>query len=187
MFLRKRPTPTAVETFLAASREASLSYGPVGLAGRGDRAFLLDECQVVVGRGERDFARARTALLRWAQFDVGWAEVFPVRAPVEVGAVVAVLIRHLGFWSLNGARVVYVSDAPHEFAFAYGTLTTHAECGEELFQVAIAPETGDVIYRIRAASRPHALLTWLGYPVARVLQARFRRDSCAAMTRATAR
>ena len=46
--------------------------------------------------------------------------------------------------------------------------------------------SGQVIYRIHAISRPRAALARLGYPIARYLQARFRRDSVAAMTRAVA-
>ena len=99
----------------------------------------------------------------------------------------AVLIRHLGLWSLNGSRVLYqvgsLDDKDH-FGFAYGTLVNHAEAGEELFEVFIDPETDEVVYRIRAASRPRAVLARLGRPVARALQARFRRDSTAAMARA---
>ncbi len=66
-----------------------------------------------------------------------------------------------------------------------GTLTNHAEAGEELFEVFIDPQTDDVMYRIRAISWPQATLARVGQPIVRVLQARFRRDSAAAMERAT--
>jgi uncharacterized protein (UPF0548 family) len=94
--------------------------------------------------------------------------------------VVAVGIRHLGFWSLNGCRVVYHTTS----GYAYGTLPTHAEAGEELFEVLLEPRTEAVVYRIRATSRPFALIARLGQPIVRALQARFRRDSAAAMARA---
>ncbi len=78
-----------------------------------------------------------------------------------------------------------VADETHaRFGFAYGTLTNHAENGEELFEVFLDTQTDDVIYRIRAVSRPQAALARMGYPVVRHLQARFRRDSAAAMRRA---
>ena len=81
--------------------------------------------------------------------------MFPSRPSLEPGTNIAVLIRHLGFWSLNGGRVVYeLPRSDHEFGYAYGTLTSHAEAGEEI------------------------------HPIARLLQARFRRDSADAMTRA---
>lgn len=100
----------------------------------------------------------------------------------------AVLIRHFGFWSLNGCRVLYTVGGLNDvarFGFAYGTLTNHAEAGEELFEVFMDPQTGDVKYRIRAISRPQAMLARVGQPIVRVLQARFRRHSAEAMKRAT--
>jgi uncharacterized protein (UPF0548 family) len=104
------------------------------------------------------------------------------------GTVVAVLIRHLGFWSLNGCRVVYEAGSPSDgsrFGYAYGTLTNHAEAGEELFEILIDPATEIVSYYIRAASWPRALAK-LGQPIVRALQARFRAHSAAAMKRVVA-
>ncbi|PYS27408.1 MAG: DUF1990 domain-containing protein, partial [Acidobacteria bacterium] len=60
----------------------------------------------------------------------------------------------------------------------------HAEMGEEIFQISISPGSEEVSYRIRAASRPRAALARIGYPITRLLQSRFRRDSIAAMRRA---
>ena len=39
------------------------------------------------------------------------------------------------------------------------------------------PTDETVAYEIRAVSRPHAVLAWLGYPVSRHLQSTFRRES----------
>ena len=188
MFLARRPTPQKIERFLHDSQGLPLSYGPIGIVTTSPVHRRLDQASVVVGHGLADFERARTALVAWKQFDIGWVETFPRHAPVTAGTVVAVLIRHFGFWSLNGCRVVYdagsSSDAAR-FGFAYGTLTNHAESGEELFEVFIDPQTHDVVYRIRAISWPQTALTRVGQPVVRVLQARFRRDSMAAIARAT--
>jgi uncharacterized protein (UPF0548 family) len=188
MFMARRPCAEAVDRFLLASQDLPLSYGPVGIVRSQTARQRLDEETVAIGRGETEFERARAALLAWKQFDIGWVETFPRHAPVAVGTVVAVLIRHLGFWSLNGCRVLYGVGGPDDaarFGFAYGTLTNHAEAGEELFEVFIDPETDEVKYRIRAVSWPHAMLARVGQPIVRVLQARFRRDSAAAMKRAT--
>jgi len=186
MFLGHRPSPLEVEAFIAASRRLPLSYEPVGLAKQDRAGFRVDEQEMVVGRGEAAFERAKVALTEWRHFELGWIEVFPALAAVAPGTVVAVLVRHLGFWSMNGCRVVYTiaGGDSREFGFAYGTLTNHAERGEELFKVSLRPGTGEVTYAIRAASRPRALLARLGYPVTRSLQARFRRDSTAAIARA---
>lgn len=188
MFLTHRPSPQDVARFLDASRDLPLSYTPVGLAQSGASGFLVDEAIVAVGTGDAAFACASAALTEWRHFDLGWVKLHPRPAGITDGAVVAVAIRHFGFWSLNGCRVVYSTSDPRQstFGFAYGTLTNHAECGEEIFEVRLHPGTGEVTYRIRAVSRPRAPLARLGYPLARMLQARFRRDSAAAMCRAIA-
>jgi uncharacterized protein (UPF0548 family) len=188
MFLARRPTPDVIDRFLRESQDLPLSYGPIGIVRARTAGRDVDEMTVVIGRGQGDFERARAALLAWNQFDIGWVETFPRRAPVAVGTVVAVLIRHLGFWSLNGCRVLYNVGSPADvarFGFAYGTLTNHAESGEELFEVFIDPRTEDVVYRIRATSRPQATLARFGQPIVRVLQERFRQQSAAAMKHAT--
>jgi len=189
MFFARRPTAVDIERFLDASRDLPLSYAPIGIV-RERPAGRFDEELVSIGHGDDDLERARAALMAWKQFDIGWVEAFPKGAAVNAGTVVAVLIRHFGFWSLNGCRVLYPaesSEGERRFGFAYGTLTNHAESGEELFEVFIDPQRGDVMYRIRAISRPQAPLARLGQPIVRALQARFRRDSGAAMKRATAR
>ena len=186
MFLVRRPSAERIARFVRESQELPLSYGPIGLLKTGAARSDVDETSVAIGRGEADFARARAALMAWKQFDIGWGEVFPPHAPIAVGTTVAVLIRHLGFWSLNGCRVVYPTgdSGGSTFGFAYGTLTNHAESGEELFEVSLDPATGEVSYRIRAVSRPRAALAALAFPYTRLLQARFRRDSALAVRRA---
>ena len=184
MFLLTRPSQAAIDRFVGASGRHDLSYGAVGVTKPGTTRSL-DEADVVIGRGPADFARAQQALLEWRQFDLGWVELHPRSASVDVGTNVAVLIRHLGFWSLNGCRVVYHSEQSNtRYGYAYGTLSTHAESGEELFEVSMDHMSGDVIYRIRATSGPQAMLTWLGQPYVRLLQARFRRESALAMQQA---
>src|SRR4051812_42726312 len=187
MFLARRPTRSVIDRFIRESQDLPLSYGPVGIVRTRTAGQHLDELAVAVGHGQADFERARAALLGWKQFDIGWVETFPRHAPVAVGTIVAVLIRHLGFWSLNGCRVLYSVGSPSDvarFGFAYGTLTNHAESGEELFEVFIDPSTEDVVYRIRAISWPQAMLARVGQPIVRVLQRRFRDQSAAAMKRA---
>ena len=187
MFLIRRPSPPAIERFLRESQDLPLSYGPVGVV-RAEHCVNVDEAMVPIGHGTADFERARAALLAWKQFDMGWVELFGQRAPFAVGSVVAVLIRHLGFWSLNGCRVVYSIGDERDglrFGYAHGTLSNHAESGEEIFEVFVDPKTEDVMYRIRATSWPNAMLARAGQPIVRLLQARFRRHSAIAMRRAT--
>jgi uncharacterized protein (UPF0548 family) len=187
MFLARRPTRQMLDDFAEESRRLPLSYTQMGLAKASPVGYDLDETTVTIGQGEAAFERAKAALAAWKHFDFSWVAMSPRAASIEPGSVVAVLIRHLGFWSLNGCRVVYgLGDRSHgpTFGFAYGTLSNHAEEGEEIFEVSMHPDTHEVIYRIRAVSRPRVVLARLGYPVVRMLQARFRRDSGEAMRQA---
>jgi uncharacterized protein (UPF0548 family) len=187
MFLTHRPSQRELEEFIDQSRHLPLSYDPIGIARQSPAGFSVDEASAVIGKGKQAFERARIALAEWRQFDLGWVELFPPDASIEPGSVVAVLVHHLGFWSLNGCRVVYgVGDVQSgaNFGFAYGTLANHAEMGEEIFEVFLEPESGDVVYRIRAVSNPRAALARIGYPITRVFQERFRKNSIRALRRA---
>ena len=187
MFLARYPSLHVIERFLHGCRGLPLSYGePIDLLQPATDGRVLDDALVPIGRGAEDFARAREALMTWRHLDVGWVRVFPHDAPVEVGTDVAVLFRHLGFWSLNGCRILYEAapaDDATRFGFAYGTLSNHAIGGEELFEVYLDHEAGTVFYRIRATSWPRAMLARAGIPIVRTLQRKFRRDSAAAMAR----
>jgi uncharacterized protein (UPF0548 family) len=187
-FQLRRPSREDVERCLSEARELPLSYAPVGIAEQGAPGFRLDERVTVVGSGEAAYGRATRALTEWRQFELGWVELLPRGAPISPGTTVVVSVYHLGFWSLNGCRVVYRVGAPDgaEFGFAYGTLANHAEIGEEIFKVRLSRETGQVSYVIRAVSKPGAALARIGYPLVRSLQARFRRESTVALRRAIA-
>jgi uncharacterized protein (UPF0548 family) len=187
MFLIRRPSPREIADFLDQSRGLPLSYDPIGIAKESPPGFNSDLANTVIGHGRETFERAKMALARWRHYEMGWVELFPADASIETGTEVGVLVHHLGFWSLNGCRVVYgIGDRQSEtnFGFAYGTLTNHAEMGEEIFEVLFDPESANVVYRIRAVSRARAPLARLGYPITRYFQERFRRDSDAALRRA---
>ena len=118
-----------------------------------------------------------------------WVRLCWPTALIAEGSNVAVLARHIGCFWLNACRIVYVidQDGPTKrFGFAYGTLTEHAESGEERFLVEWDSETDAVSYDLLAFSRPHQLLSRIGYPLARRLQKQFAADSKTAMARAVA-
>jgi uncharacterized protein (UPF0548 family) len=107
----------------------------------------------------------------------------PTPHPRE-GLVFVAQIAHFGFHSLNGCRVIAVVDdqAPiRRYGFAFGTLPSHEERGEERFVVSFDPATNQVRYDVRAFSRPRGRLARIGAPIARALQARFQRETCEAM------
>ena len=174
MFFARVPSALDVERFLTDCRERPLSYSGSGPAG-----FQIDTETTNLGAGQRTFVLAVRALRAWRHFDLGWVRVFPPDAPLAAGVVVAVRIKHMSFWSLNGCRVASVFGSEHErsFGFTYRTLTNHAECGAETFTLVWDAATDAVSYTIHAISRPRSIVTKLGFPYVRVLQARFRRDS----------
>jgi len=128
------------------------------------------------------------AIRGWQMFNMPWVRLYWPTTPIRVGANVALLVHHFGFYSLNAARIVYVvnEEGPiAQYGFAYGTLTEHAERGEERFTVERNQSEGMVWYKILAFSRPNKTLARLGYPMSRMLQRRFAEGSKAAMVRAT--
>jgi len=182
----RRPEDAELARWLAAQHDSPLTYDPSALAdGRVPPGWDHDHHRACLGRGDATFARARAALERWAQFELGWVRAFPRDTPIARGACVAVLVRVAGVTFVNAARIVRVVDEPGaRFGFAYGTLARHAECGEESFTIERDPADDSVWYDVRARSRPRRLWIRLGRPWVRRLQRRFAVDSLAAMQRA---
>lgn len=189
MFL-SRPSPASIRSFLATQSPLNFSYSAVGsTAAKPPADFTLDQSRVKLGEGEAVFAAAKTAFRSWKQFDLGWVEATPSDTRIEKDAMVAIVARSVGLWTLNACRIVYVVDEDGpvcRFGLAYGTLPGHMETGEERFLVEWDRASGEVSYDILAFSRPRHILSRLAYPWTRYLQARFRRDSSDALRRAIA-
>jgi uncharacterized protein (UPF0548 family) len=190
VFRLTRPGRARVDAFLAAQRGAGHSYPEVG-ATRGGSApagYTVDRTRVRLGAGAGTFRRAADALRAWRMAALGWSSVHPAGASIAPGVTVAVVVRHYGFWSMNACRIVYVldedADGVRRTGFAYGTLTDHAEVGEERFAVEWHRADDGVWYDLYAFSRPGHPLARLGSPLARRLQRRFARGSAEAMLRA---
>jgi uncharacterized protein (UPF0548 family) len=82
--------------------------------------------------------------------------------------------------------VVYLinEDGPvKKFGFAYGTLASHVERGEERFTIEWHADDDSVWYDILAFSRPNKFIVKLGLPLTRMLQKRFARDSLAVLAK----
>lgn len=183
MFHLRPPTDPEIAAFLRAQAPLEFTYPETGATATTPPAeYVVDHIRIRLGTGEQIFRRAKSGLLGWKQFDLGWLKAFPTSTPIHSGEVVAVVARALGVYSLNAARIVYVVDEPRKFGFAYGTLPGHVEQGEERFLVEITDDDS-VWYDILAYSQPKHLLTKIGYPFVRRLQKRFGRESAAAMLR----
>jgi len=186
MFCLSRPDRNAIAAFLSAQQDQTFSYPEVGSSQQQTpNGYVTDHNRIELGKGVETFERAKRAVRNWKMFDIPWIDLCWPDTPVERGVGVAVLISHLGFWSLNACRIVYVIDehGPSEkYGFAYGTLPDHGERGEERFTVEINSDQ-TVWYDLYAFSRPN-MLARLTYPYTRLLQKRFASDSKAAMQRA---
>jgi uncharacterized protein (UPF0548 family) len=188
MLSLRRPSTERIRNFLTGQSKLGLTYTAIGATATVPPAgYAVNHTRVKLGEGEKVFAKARTALERWVQFRLGWVEAYPPETQLRTGEVVALIARPFGLWSLNACRIVYVMDEPgpvRQFGFAYGTLPDHAATGEERFLVEWDQASGEVWYDILAFSRPHQLLSRLGYWYMRRVQRRFGSESAAAMIRA---
>lgn len=186
MFFLTRPAPAALDRILADCADAPLTYAAVGATRSTPPAgYYVDRYDAELGRGEDAFARARAAVDRFVMYPRPWTHVHRSFEKPHDGAMFVAVIRHLGFWSANPARIVYTMDEAdahtRRYGFALGTALGHAETGEERFEVSWDTRTNLVSYRVVAFSRPHELLARLGTPIARALQKRFARQSRQAM------
>lgn len=189
MILFRRPPVSVVQRFLRDQQELPFSYGDVGATkGVPPEGYVVDHSRVRLGGRPETYRAAVAAVRRWEMFRMPWLELFPSDAPIAAGSTVVILVPIAGAWWLNAARIAYVVDETTSsglrFGFAYGTLREHAECGEERFLVEQNAGDGSVWYDLLAFSRPNHPLVRLGYPLVRMLQKRFARDSLQAMTRA---
>lgn len=165
----------------AAAREFDYTYAEVGSTR--DPAFPpgyhADRYEIDLGAGVAVFDRAVLGLRRWEAHRGAGARVAPPEAVIAPGEVVLVALG-LPFASMVApCRIVYVTDEPNRFGFAYGTVTGHPESGEESFHV-VRTDSG-ARFEVAAFSRAVHPLARLGSPVARHLQKRVTNRYLAAL------
>jgi uncharacterized protein (UPF0548 family) len=189
MLLLSMPRDNDLRKFLSEQQNHPFSYSTPGMTrAPAPGGFNVDHNRVRLGEGADTFARAKHALQEWRMFDLRWVKLFWPDSPIEVGTSVAVVVHHLGFWSLNACRIVYVidEDGPvRKYGFAYGTLPDHMESDEELFSIEWRRDDDSVWYDILAFSKPRHLLARIGYPLSRMMQKRFAKDSLQTMLAST--
>lgn len=176
--LFSKPTEKFLLKFHKAQAKLPFSYAAQAATQDLDfpKGYNHDRYKAFLGKGEDCWQAAKAALSNWQMFPKAWTRIYPSNAPQTVGQTVVVIIKLGPIYWLNGAKVVYRLDEDRQFGFAYGTLTNHAEEGEELFLVS-RDEEGQVFFELKAFSLPHHPLAKLGKPVVRRLQKRFARDA----------
>jgi len=206
VFYLTKPDGKQIEDFRRRAGASDFTYPSVG-ATRTETlpsGYVVDRNRVALGTGRATFEKAVAALQRWEMFNLGWVKLMS-QVPPQEGLVVAIRCSHLGFWSLNACRVIYVvneiggttgdaaipageaaavSEGMITFGFGYGTLKDHAESGEERFLIQWDSKDDTVYYDILAFSKSAKLVVRMGYWFGRSLQLRFARDSKQVMQRA---
>jgi uncharacterized protein (UPF0548 family) len=170
VILVRRPAGTFIEQYRLERMDVPTTCSPTSEPLNG---FHRDNVGITLGQGDEAFERARGGLQDWEAHRGAGVEVFPTRADIREGEVVAILTRQLGLWVLAACRIESTIDNESTFGFTYATLPDHPERGYESFT--IRRQGDDVTFEINAASRPGIPLVRLGAPVTRILQKRTTR------------
>jgi len=145
-----------------------------------------DTLEVEIGVGDEAWERAKEGIRHWVPFDLAWSAI-ATRGNIpkpELDVVVHATI--LGLHFTVACRVVsihdYEDDSSARFGFTYGSLMSHVETGEELFEV-VRDSAGRVSYRIDVMARPSRWYTRVTTPLVDHYRRRFRADSAEAIRR----
>lgn len=170
---RRHLNGTATRALVERSRDAELTYEPVGMSlgwrpvPQGYRDVVSER---VVGHGEEQFRKIGYALMHWEINRKAGFHVQPQHPAVREGERVAVAMPLLGVLSITApCRVVAVVAEGDLVGFAYGTLPHHPQHGEESFLLSHRPDDS-VVMAVRAVSRPAAWYVKLAGPIARAKQ-----------------
>ena len=153
------------------SAQDQLSYDEVGQTGCANlpSGYRHDRVSTHVGAGDQDWEHAKEAIRLWKAHAHARITITPSNALIEQGTTV-LASRSLGpVTVIAPCRIVYVTNEPNRFGFAYGTLPGHPEQGEEAFHV-VRADDGNVRAEIVAFSRPADTVTRLSGPIAREIQ-----------------
>lgn len=204
MFLSwHRPSPKDQAAFLARCKDDEFNYD-VRFKGAtrespmsGHRAeelkregFAINHASTKLGYGEGAFLQGKKVLQNWGHFQLPWASV-DARTPITEGTKFCVCAHEAVAWVTAPLQILYVDSKTRDqkqrqqaaFAYASGTLHGHQLAGEEKFAVEWRDDDS-VWYEVFSFSKPANFLSFVGYPVVRLQQKMFAKQSMAAMQRA---
>jgi uncharacterized protein (UPF0548 family) len=183
VFLLRKPSAAALARLVERESHCPLTYPELGATDRTlPPGYRHDHWETELGEFSQErFDRLAGALNHWqAQLGSGMT-IFPGE-PVRPGLTFALSFRLPAGYVAAAGRVIYVTDEPARRGFAYGTLPSHPEQGEESFHV--TRRGPSIVFEVTAFSRPQQLIVWLGAPVGRALQLRYNHSYLRAMRQA---
>src|SRR3982750_4492638 len=111
MFILTKPDDVLIQDFVDKCENADFSYGAVGGTKTAPPVgYDVDHNRRLLGRGIGDFEAAKRAIDKWKMFDFDWVRLFAEDSPNIPGKNVAMIAQHMGFYSINGCRIVYSLD-----------------------------------------------------------------------------
>jgi uncharacterized protein (UPF0548 family) len=182
VFSLVRPSAVALDGLVRGQAACDLTYRETGAsAGAMPPGYRHDRWEIDLGAfDERTFCRLAAALQRWQPQRGAGFTIVP-GGHVTAGLTFALVVPLPVGYVTGAGRVVYVTDEPEGYGFAYGTLPVHPEQGEEAFH--IASRGGRLVFTVTAFSRPRHPAARIGGPLTRALQLRANRSYLAAMRR----
>ena len=171
--LLRNPPSSTLERLRGRAQSADVTYEPVGATRVRLRrpGFTTQRHERRLGDGPTAFAAGAAGLRSWEPHRRAGAQVLPESPALEAGTTVLVTVRLLALHVVVPCRIVYVTDEPERFGFAYGTLPGHLEAGEESFHV--EHRRDGVYFVINAFFRIVHPVARFGGPLSRRLQLGF--------------
>ena len=182
MLLLRAPSDQRLKTILSGLKTQDFTYQPVGATAKAELPVGYHHLVMRgrLGAPTQDiFDRAKEAARNWRAQRGSGLTVVP-DGPVAVGVNVAQSAPVMGvLHAIATCRVVYVEDTPTSFAYAYGTLPSHPETGEERFCISLEDE--GVFFTLTAFSNAGSLLVKASGPIAWAIQRKAGRAYIEAM------
>lgn len=122
---------------LGRSRRDEVTYTEVGGTRWSDlpAGYRHDQSRLRLGHDEIAWRLAKDAIRQWKAHEHVGITLTPADTELHEGTTV-LASRNLGPVAIVApCRIIYVTDEPSRFGFAYGTLPGHPEKGEEAFHV----------------------------------------------------
>jgi uncharacterized protein (UPF0548 family) len=133
VFVLGRPTVDDLERVLSEQRSERVTYAEVeATRGQLPSGYLHDRHVVELGAGEDVYRRAVQGLVDWEAHRRAGLMLHPAKTPIREGETVVLAVTLPGLSAIAACRIVYVTDEPNRFGFAYGTLPAHPEQAKKL-------------------------------------------------------